>query len=567
MAVIVKGKPIKSTLQKAINYVADAYKTENKILVSTHGTSIDYGERDFLEVWNTNTNQQKKVLARHLKQSFAPGEVSPEEAHEIALEFCERFLKGEYQYVVGTHVDTNCIHNHILFNNIRMTDFKAYKITKDIPVIRQINDDICKEHGLSIIDPNMEKKFLNDHHRNTRSYYEDMCLKKGLSWKAKIQSGIDLCIEQATSYEDFLLLVEDIGLIYDDNGKYLKIKFPEQQKFTRCKEQTLGKDYTREAIQNRIEQEVEIKNQIENKPKMYMQDPNFIKQTKQKIQDDLNAMLSEEKMFRDFMERFSSLGYSYDPDEKVYMLEDNLRTITCPEARLSKKYHMGQIQAVYREADIDIYKQQFVDYKVINRTKYVMASAIKYASSYDDFLNEMRKKQYDFKEYRGELYLKYSSDEEFTLVHPTTFGTDYIKEMIRFNIMHKTIGQEDVRIIRFEKGLNQNEILTRNMTMMNENYLLLKKHGINSFSEITEVINFYNNIQKKNNDRIKEIKELTGGFLTDLKLKSELTDLYNDNRRLKASVANLHKIHDNYSQYLELNDRSKERLDKGTPSR
>lgn len=105
------------------------------------------------------------------------------------------------------------------------------------------------------------------------------------------------------------------------------------------------------------------------------------------------------------------------------------------------------------------------------------------------------------------------------------------------------------------------------MTMMNENYLLLKKHGINSFSEITEVINFYNNIQKKNNDRIKEIKELTGGYLTDLKLKSELTDLYNDNRRLKASVANLHKIHDNYSRYLELNNRSKERLDKDTPSR
>lgn len=196
-----------------------------------------------------------------------------------------------------------------------------------------------------------------------------------------------------------------------------------------------------------------------------------------------------------------------------------------------------------------------------------MESAIKYASSYDEFLNEMKKKQYDFKEYRGELYLKHSSDEEFTLIHPTTFGTDYTKEMISFNIQHKTIGQEDVRMIRFEKGLNQNEILMRNMTMMNENYLLLKKHGINSFSEITAVINFNNNIQKENNDRIKEIKELTGGYLTDLKLKSELTDLYNDNRRLKASVANLHKIHDNYSRYLELNDRSKERLDKGTPSR
>ena len=298
-----------------------------------------------------------------------------------------------------------------------------------------------------------------------------------------------------------------------------------------------------------------------------MQDPNFIKQTKQKIQDDLHTILGEEKTFRDFMERFSSLGYSYDPDEKVYMFEDSHRSVTCPEARLSKKYHMEQIQAAYREANIDVYKQQFVDYKIINRTKYAMESAIKYASSYDEFLNEMKKKQYDFKEYRGELYLKHSSDEEFTLIHPTTFGTDYTKEMISFNIQHKTIGQEDVRMIRFEKGLNQNEILMRNMTMMNENYLLLKKHGINSFSEITAVINFNNNIQKENNDRIKEIKELTGGYLTDLKLKSELTDLYNDNRRLKASVANLHKIHDNYSRYLELNDRSKERLDKGTLSR
>lgn len=567
MAVMVKGEPIKSTLQKAINYVADAYKTKDKILVSTHGTSIKYGERDFLEVWNTNTNRQKKVLARHFKQSFAPGEVSPEEAHEIALEFCERFLKGEYQYVVGTHVDTNCIHNHILFNNIRMTDFKAYNITRDIPIIRQISDDICKEHGLSIIDPNKEKEFLNDHHRNARSYYEDMCLKKGLSWKAKIQSGIDLCIEQATSYENFLLLIEEIGLVHDDNGKYLKIKFPEQQKFTRCKEQTLGKDYTREAIQNRIEQELEIKDQIASKPKMYMQDPNFIKQTKQKIQEDLNTILSEEKTFRDFIERLSSLGYNYDPDERVYMFEDNLHTITCPEARLSKNYHMEKIQAAYREADIDIYKQQFVDYKIVNRTKYAMESAIKYASSYDEFLNEMKKRQYEFKEYRGELYLKHSSDEDFTLVHPTTFGTDYTKEMISFYIQNKTIGQEDVRSIRFEKGLTQNEVFMRNMTIMNDNYLILKKHGINSFSEITDAINFYSNIQKENIDRIKEIKELAGGYLTDLKLKSELTDLYNDNRRLKASVANLNKILDNYSRYLEYSDRSKERLDKDTPRR
>ena len=102
--------------------------------------------------------QMPKVLARHLIQSFDIGEVTPEEAHEVGKQLADEWLKGKYEYVIATHIDKGHCHNHIIFNAVNYVDFHAYRSNKrTYRELRQLSDDICKEHGLSVIPPSQNK--------------------------------------------------------------------------------------------------------------------------------------------------------------------------------------------------------------------------------------------------------------------------------------------------------------------------------------------------------------------------------------------------------------------------
>lgn len=99
-----------------------------------------------------------KVIARHLIQSFDVGEVTPEQAHEIGKQFADEWLKGKYEYVIATHIDKGHCHNHIIFNAVNYVDFHAYRSNKQTYCqMRQLSDEICKEHGLSVIPPSQSK--------------------------------------------------------------------------------------------------------------------------------------------------------------------------------------------------------------------------------------------------------------------------------------------------------------------------------------------------------------------------------------------------------------------------
>ncbi len=99
-----------------------------------------------------------KVIARHLIQSFDIGEVTPEQAHEIGKQFADEWLKGKYEYVIATHIDKGHCHNHIIFNAVNFVDYHAYRSNRrTYREMRQLSDEICKEHGLSVIPPSQSK--------------------------------------------------------------------------------------------------------------------------------------------------------------------------------------------------------------------------------------------------------------------------------------------------------------------------------------------------------------------------------------------------------------------------
>lgn len=252
---ITKIHPIKSTLSLAIDYITSTDKTDEQILISSDGCSPATAHLQFMNTREVN-NTRGTVLARHLIQSFVPGEVAPEKAHEIGIDLAKEILKGEYEYVLATHVDRNHIHNHIIFNNVNWKTGKCYQSNKQsYHRIRYQSDKLCKENNLIVIDGYYEK-YKKKYKTKGKSYKECQERKKGTSWKGRLQFDIDRAAKKAKDWEDFLYLMEQYG--YEiKHGKHIAFKKKEGQKrFTRA--MRIGEDYTEERLKERISEEVQI---------------------------------------------------------------------------------------------------------------------------------------------------------------------------------------------------------------------------------------------------------------------------------------------------------------------
>ena len=239
---ITKTHPIKSTLKAAIDYICDPSKTDGKLLVSTYGCTAETADIEF--GWTRRHAIDRGYsynLGRHLIQAFSPGEVSPEEAHEIGMQLAKEVLGGKYEFVLTTHVDKGHIHNHLIFNAVSFVDHKHYHSNKrSYHFIRRTSDRLCQEHGLSVIVPGQDKG---------KSYIEHTAAKAGTSYKARLKSAIDRLIPACKDLEDLLAHLQQEG--YEiKRGKYISCRASDQERFTRLK--TLGIDYTEEAISSRI---------------------------------------------------------------------------------------------------------------------------------------------------------------------------------------------------------------------------------------------------------------------------------------------------------------------------
>lgn len=252
---ITKIHPIKSTLNLAIDYIVNGDKTDEQLLVSTHKCHESTAHTQFLRTRN-DAGTKGTVLARHLIQSFLPGETSPEIAHQIGMELCKKILKDEYEFVLSTHIDKGHIHNHIIFNNVNMVTGRCYQSNKkSYHKIRYHSDKLCKENNLSVIDEFYES-YKKKYKTNGKSWYENEQAKKGTSWKSKLQFDIDRIIKQSKDWDEFLKKMANLG--YEIKfGKHIAFKPKDKPRFTRAK--TIGEDYTEERLKKRIAERASIK--------------------------------------------------------------------------------------------------------------------------------------------------------------------------------------------------------------------------------------------------------------------------------------------------------------------
>lgn len=207
-------------------------------------------------------------------QSFAPGEVTPEQAMQIGEELCDRYLKGDYQYVIAVHHDKSHLHCHIIFNNTNLYNGLSFttehnqgrRTERAWAELREISDEICAEHGLSLIEP--KGKGI--------SYLERLKQQEGKSWKEKLRARIAEVMIYSRDFADFLKNCTTAGIeyVYTPKNKY-KLKFKlsgdGQQRFTRA--ETLGEGFTVESITKQIA-EIQEKLSAENvTPDMLIEPP------------------------------------------------------------------------------------------------------------------------------------------------------------------------------------------------------------------------------------------------------------------------------------------------------
>ena len=245
-----KGRNLSTAIADIIDYVKNPQKTDFGKFIYGYECDTRIADAEFLlskRQYASLTGRNRgsdDVIAYHLRQAFKPGEVTPEEANQIGRELAMKLTKGNHAFIVCTHVDKHHVHNHVIINSTT-TDctHKFRNFWGSTWAIRRMNDKLCLEHGLSVIE---NPKPSRDH------YGTWMGDKKQPSYHAQLRIAIDAALEEGPKdFSDFLKKLEAAGIEVNQERKHLRFRVPGQENYTHC--DTLKGDYTELAIKERIE--------------------------------------------------------------------------------------------------------------------------------------------------------------------------------------------------------------------------------------------------------------------------------------------------------------------------
>ena len=244
-----KNRTRLQSMAKPHKYDQKAEKTKDGELVSSYmclpesaAEEFEISKRLYHQLTGRSQPKSRDVLMYRVIQSFKPGEVTPEQANEIAYELAMRFTGGQHQFVVATHADRAHIHSHIEFNSTNLNCDGKFHVQQSARVLQRLSDEICREHGLSVI----EKK-----QRNPKTHGEAAAIKHGVSWKEQLRQVIDRVLPDCDSFEEFLARMRAEGYEIKQTDKTLSFRAPAQERFTRSSR--LGDSYTLDALRARCE--------------------------------------------------------------------------------------------------------------------------------------------------------------------------------------------------------------------------------------------------------------------------------------------------------------------------
>ena len=245
-----KGRDVSTAIADIIDYVENPQKTDFGKFIYGYACDSRIADAEFLlskQQYLNLTGRDRgadDVIAYHLRQAFKPGEATPEEANQIGRELALKLTKGNHAFVVCTHVDKHHVHNHIIINSTALDCTRKFRnFWGSTWAIRRMNDKLCLEHGLSIVE---NPKPSRDH------YGTWLGNTKQPSFQEQLRRAIDAALEEKPKdFEEFLKKLEAAGIEVNRERKNLRLRVPGQQNYTRCN--TLKGDYTEQAIRERIE--------------------------------------------------------------------------------------------------------------------------------------------------------------------------------------------------------------------------------------------------------------------------------------------------------------------------
>ena len=245
-----KGRTVAQCLKDRTDYAKNGEKTEDEKHVSSYACNVEIVDKEFAESKKeylrlTGRKPKGDIIAYQIRQSFKPGEITPEEANEIGYETAMRFTKGNHAFIVATHTDRAHIHNHIIFNSTNLDCDRKFRDSWFIAIaLERVSNLVCLEHGMSVIGPREDGKFVKRPDYSKQKTYRD-----------KIREDIDQALlQKPNNFEKLLQLLaeEDYEI---KRGKNVAVRGKEQKRFVRFK--SLGEDYSEEDLIKIISGEME----------------------------------------------------------------------------------------------------------------------------------------------------------------------------------------------------------------------------------------------------------------------------------------------------------------------
>lgn len=236
-----KGKTVAQCLADRTDYSENAAKTNNGKFISSYECDPKTADEEFLlskrQYFHITGREQKNdVIAYQIRQSFKPGEITPEEANRVGYELAMRWTKGNHAFIVATHIDKAHIHNHVIYNSTTLDcthKFKDFFLSG--LAVQKLSDRICVEHGLSIITPKPYRE------RKKRSVYP-----KKRSQRDELCAAIDEVLRQKPeTFDKLIRQLSEMGYEFKD-GKQKAFRGKEQKRFIRLR--SLGEGYSEEEL-------------------------------------------------------------------------------------------------------------------------------------------------------------------------------------------------------------------------------------------------------------------------------------------------------------------------------
>jgi len=476
-----KRIPIKKSLYKALKYITASEKTDTEILVTgLNGCSSD-PKSAFTQMRFTKQYFEKKdkIQAHHFIQSFVPGEVTFEVAHEIGEKWAKEIFGDNFQGILSTHIDRDHIHNHIIINSVSHIDGKKYDANKgEYKLIREKSDNLCKEYNLSIIDTDKSKS-TDKNKRKSQKEYHDFWKEEQNKKQSTIKEDIDSTISVSKDFEDFISKMKKQGyeIKYGKNIKYISFKKLDSKS---VRGKSIGEEYTEENIRKRIE----------NK-EIYTPDIKSFKEkassgTTQKYTcKNKEVFIRNKKYYKKNKFRYGSYTWNYArPSSRNSLL------VLLILLKTKKKYDKKKINV----SPVKIYNNQ----RVLDNNIRNIQSNINLINRYDfksisDINTAIKKIEENKKDNFNNIKLLEENILSKKMIYDMT--EDYIK--------YKPA---------YRKYKNETEIKTPDSQKFVNIYHTLKSLGIDNETQILEYRAAYENIIEDLDNDITDLKEMNKNF-------------------------------------------------------